>query len=338
MNDQFIRKATLLVRTGDNFIDLSEFRIKFETSNSDYESPNTLVIRVYNLAAETIQTIRTQIAKSGRDFLKTQAASVQPINPDTYFDVVLNAGYEQGNFGVIFQGTVKQFKIGRENNKDSYLDIYAADADYGYNNGVINTTIAAGTSVEEQTKQMVQNMPGVAYDGLPSSVVLDPQHTVNIRGKTLAGMARTYLRNTMSKLDFSWSIENGTLLAIPVTGYRLGEAVEINVTTGLIDLPEQTDNGIKIKTLLNSSIRIGGLVKLNNNEIPELIQSNPDQFLKFNSLNADGLQQNAILSKDGIYRVYTVEHEGDTRGTPWYSNLTCLAVDTTGKFFESTQP
>lgn len=336
MHDQFIRKCSLFVRTGDDFLDLSDFRIKFETSNTDYESPNTLVVRVYNLADETIQTIKKQISKSGSDFLKQQQSSTTPIASDAYYDIVLNAGYENGNFGVVFQGTVKQFKIGRENNKDSYLDIYAADGDYGITNGVINQTIAAGTTLVEQAKQIVNSMPGIGFDGLPTSVVTDPQHAINIRGKTLAGMAKSYLRRAMTKLDYSWSIENGKLLAIPITGYRLGDAVEINVATGLIGLPEQTDNGIKFKSLLNSAIRIGGLIKLNNREIPELIQSNPSQFLRYNAQS--GFEAQAILSKDGIYRTYSVEHEGDTRGQQWYTNIVCLAVDTTGKFFESVLP
>lgn len=336
MNDQFIRKASLFVRTGEDFLDLSDFRIKFETTNTDFESPNTLVIRIYNLAAQTIQNIRTQISKSSTDFLNKVNASNGIISRDSYFDVVLNAGYENGNFGIIFQGQIKQFKIGRENNKDSYLDLYAADGDYAQNNGVINQTIAPGTSIEEQTKQIVANMPGLAYDGLPKTMVTDAVHGVNIRGKTLAGMSKAYLRNTMKKLDLSWSIENGKLLAIPITGYRIGEAVEINVTTGLIGLPEQTDNGIKIKSLLNSSIRIGGLIKLNNNEIPELTQSNPLQTLNFNSFSNN--VQNVSLSKDGIYRAYSVEHEGDTRGQQWYSTIVCLAVDTTGRFFDSVKP
>ena len=31
---------------------------------------------------------------------------------------------------------------------------------------------------------------------------------------------------------------------------------------------------------------------------------------------------------DGFYRILVLEHEGDTRGNPWYSKITCVLVDT----------
>ena len=341
-NDRFIRKCSLLIRTdGDQFIDLSQFRIKFQTSNTDYESPNTLTIRVYNLSENTVNKIKTSISKSSLEWQKIVTASQQPdaaqnVNPNTYYDVVLNAGYENGNFGVIFQGNIKQFKVGRENNKDNYLDLYAADGDFGFINGVINETLAAGSTIRDQAQKLANSMPGIDIDGFSARPAIDEQHTPLLRGKTLAGMSRSYMRNLASKINVSWSIENGKILMIPIKSYRLGEAVVINVNTGLIGLPEQTDNGISLTSLLNSSLRIGGLVKLNNKEIPELTQSNPNQPLKFDSL--DQVQANSLLSKDGIYRVYSVENSGDTRGQEWYSKIVCLSVDPSAVIDESVKP
>lgn len=342
MNDQFIRKCTLLVRTdADSFIDLSLFRIKFQINNTDNESPNSLVIRVYNLSAETINKIKTAISKSSLEWQKIvtntqQPDSAQNVNPNSYYDVVLNAGYEHGNFGVIFQGNVKQFKVGRENNKDNYLDIYAADGDFGFINGVINETLAAGSTIRDQAQKLAKSMPGIDIDGYSSAPAIDQQHTPLLRGKTLAGMSRFYLRNLASKINVSWSIENGKILMIPIKSYRIGEAVIINVNTGLIGLPEQTDNGISLTILLNSSLRIGGLIKLNNAEIPELSQANPNQPLKFDSL--DQVQANSLLSKDGTYRVFSIEHSGDTRGQDWYSHVVCLDVDLSANIAESVKP
>ena len=342
INDQFIRKCSLLIRTdADQFIDLSQFRIKFQTINTDYESPNSLTVRVYNLSDQTVNKIKTAISKSSLEWQQIVTASQQPdaaqnVNPNTYYDIVLNAGYENGNFGVIFQGNVKQFKVGRENNKDNYLDFYVADGDFGFINGVINETLAAGSTIKDQAKKLADSMPGIDIDGFSAKPAIDQQHTPLLRGKTLAGMSRAYLRNLASKINVSWSIENGKILMIPIKSYRLGEAVIINVNTGLIGLPEQTDNGISLTILLNSALRIGGLVKLNNKEIPELTQSNPNQPLKFDSL--DQVQANSLLSSDGIYRVYSVEHIGDTRGQDWYSKIVCLSVDPSAITEESVKP
>jgi hypothetical protein len=80
--------------------------------------------------------------------------------------------------------------------------------------------------------------------------------------------------------------------------------------------------------LLNSRIRIGGLVQLNNSEITQLMQQNPDAApIRFNQWAS--FQPLAALSPDGHYRAYVVEHEGDSRGQAWYTNIICLAVDPT---------
>lgn len=300
-NDQWIRKVELVLFSGEKGIDLSEFRITFQIRNADVENPNSANIRVYNLSQATIQTIKGE-----------------------YSEVILNAGYVNGNFGAIFKGTIKQFRIGKENATDTYLDILAADGDIGYNQGVVNTTLAKGSTIESAVTTAAGAMPGLQVD--QTNIVIDKQHTPNIRGVVMFGMARARLRNFASTLDSTWSIQNGKAVFVPRAGYLPGEAVKINVATGLIGLPQQTDQGIRLQCLLNSRIRIGGLVQLNNDEIIQLMQRDPnaapipyDQWA--------GFQYNAPLSKDGIYRAYVVEHEGDTRGNPWFTDLICLAVD-----------
>jgi hypothetical protein len=42
-----------------------------------------------------------------------------------------------------------------------------------------------------------------------------------------------------------------------------------------------------------------------------------------NSLN----QAQNLINANGLYYVMNVSHDGDTRGTEWYSTATCLAVD-----------
>ncbi len=300
MNNQWIRKVTLVLFTGTKGIDLSEFHIKFNIQNADVESPNTCSIRVYNLSPSTVKQIRGEFSQ-----------------------VVLNAGYMGGNFGVVFQGTIKQFRIGRENNTDTFLDILAADGDIAYNQGIVNTTLAKGSTPSQAIQATVQAM-GTTAD--TSTLLSLPQYTPMPRGKVLFGMARARLRHTASNLDASWSIDAGKVVITPLTGYRSDPIVEVNVATGLVGTPEQTDEGIRFTCLLNSSLRIGARVKLNNNEIIQLMQADPNSAaVPFNTWA--GVQYNAPLSPDGIYRMFSVEHEGDTRGNPWYSHVVCLAVD-----------
>jgi len=298
VQSQWIRKIGLQVFNSGQARDLSEFRIRFEVNCADMESPNTAVIRVYNLAPDTIKNIR-----------------------DQFKQVQLSAGYQQGNFGLVFQGSIKQFKIGRENATDTFLDIYAADGDIGYNNAVVNTSIAKG-----QTPQQVIQQLGTVIGSAGSdfgSLTTTAQYVPSIRGQVQFGMARARLRNLASHLDASWSIENGQVVMIDDTGYRDGERVQVNIGTGLIGMPEQTDGGITCTSLLNSRYRIGCQIELNNKDVNQLIQNSPTST-PYNRWA--GVQQIAPIDTDGLYRTFAVNHVGDSRGQEWYSHLTLLSV------------
>lgn len=298
---QWIRKVGLILFKGEKGLDLSEFRIRFQVTSADVETPNNAAIRVYNLSQETIQRIQGEFS-----------------------EVVLNAGYQNGNYGVIFKGTIKQFKIGRENAIDSYLDILAGDGDIEYNQAFIELSLKSNTTPKQQVEEIAKAM------GTPAdldSLIIDKQNVPSLRGAVMFGLARSNLRNITTSLDASWSIQNGTIVLIDNTGYRDGTAVDINVSTGLIGVPEQTGGGIRLRCLINSRIQIGCLVKLNNAEIVKLVQQNPDAApVPYNQRT--GIQPRAALSeKDSTYRVYAIDHEGDSRGQAWYSTLVCLAVD-----------
>jgi hypothetical protein len=302
MSDQFGRKATLIVSTGSNGLDLSQLRFKFEVRQADTQAPNTLYVRIYNLAPTTVKAIQGE-----------------------FTTITLQAGYENGNFGIIFQGTIKQFVRGKERNVDSFLDIWAADGDQFYNFGVVNQTLAAGSTpkqiLDSITKQNdnAQKLPyATDVNGLVGGV---PAQAL-ARGKVLFGMARDYAADWAQKNGFRWSIQNGQAVVVPVTGYRPGEAVVLSSTTGLIGVPEATSDGVHARILLNPLVRIGCLVQIAQADINTLT-------VKQQGLSYTGLSSAAQTTAAGFYRVLVAEFMGDTRGQEWYCDLTCLAVDTT---------
>ena len=58
-----------------------------------------------------------------------------------------------------------------------------------------------------------------------------------------------------------WSIQYGSLIFLPKDKVLNDEAVLISQDTGMINAPEQTDDGLEITCLLNPALQIGGLVK-----------------------------------------------------------------------------
>jgi hypothetical protein len=300
MSDQYLRKAGLIVSTGSDGLDLSNMRIVFRTTAMDASAPPGAFIRVYNLSDATATTVQKEFQK-----------------------VTLQAGYETGNYGIIFQGTIKQVKRGKESAVDTFLDIYAADLDQAYNFGLVNKTLKAGSTLNDQVKASMDAMQKASDGASVSGSIPDSLGTGGTlpRGKVLFGLARERLTDAADSAGCTWSIQDGKVNIIPLKGYLPGEAVVINAQTGLIGIPEATNNGIEATVLLNPLIKLGTRVQIDNAAITNTTV-NSQGFPSYTDLNFP-----ASLSADGFYRTLVVEHRGDTRGNEWYSQLTCLALD-----------
>lgn len=308
--DQYLRKASLILVAGEKALDLSEFHFKFQSAQQDEESPNNCAIRVWNLSEDTVKQIKGE-----------------------YSEVVLQAGYENADYGVIFKGTIKQYRIGRENDQVSnYLDLLAADGDTAYNFALVNASSAAGSTAGQRIAVSVSKMK--AYGVEQGKVIIPDTGGVLPRGKVLFGLARAIIRNEARNQGATWNIDNGKVNVVPLDGYLPGEAVVLTSETGLIGRPEQTEQGLRVTCLINPKIVVGGLVKIDNKSINQTLAAKgseiPGAQLIYNRYA--GIQQFANIADDGIYRVYVVEYRGDTRGHEWYCELICLAVDpVTGK-------
>ncbi len=302
---QYARKVSLLLTDGETALDLSAMHFRFHTSQEDEESPNNCSIRVFNLSKETMRKVQKE-----------------------YSRVVLQAGYENGPFGVIFDGTIKQFKIGKEADAvTTYLDILAADGDQAYNFGVINKSLSAGQPSSEQVKAAIDAMAQMGVT-LGTNMV-NGTGGVLPRGKVLFGLARGTIRAYVQSRGATWSIQNGKIQIIPLDGYLPGQVVVLTAKTGLIGRPEQTAEGIKIRALLNPNITVGGTVKVDNASINQTTAA-PDVALPAGQSAYNKWAQIQFLadtSSDGLYRVYVAEYVGDTRGRDWYVDLIGLTID-----------
>lgn len=295
--DQWKRKASLTLVKGQQGLDLSDLHFRFKVAQQDVQSPNNAEIRVYNLLPNTVRQIREE-----------------------YSEVVVQAGYE-ASYGVIFRGTVKQFRVGRESATDSYLDILAADGDLLHNFATMNQTLAAGSSAQDRLRafQAATAIQAQAT-GLSATGGILP------RGKVLFGMWRDFLDSFAATQRSTWSVQDGKVQVIPLDGYLPGEAVVLTAATGLIGTPESTQEGVRIRCLLNPRLVPGGLVSVDNASINQTLAApgNPAN-IPFNQRT--GFQNYADVAADGTYRVYVVEHTGDTRGQAWYSDLVGLTLN-----------
>lgn len=306
MARQWIRKCSLVVsdNTG-KAIELSSLRVNFNVRHAIIETPNTLVARVYNLNSTTRQKVENEFTK-----------------------VTLTAGYE-GNFGKIFDGTIKQIFRGRESAVDDYLDIFAADADLAHNWGVINRTLSAGYSKDQIYDAIAGSIskfdvqPGTAPDELKNT----PQAP---RGRVLWGMTRDEARRLAEDHHMSWNINNSELSFLPLTAYKPGTEAVISSQTGMIGIPQQTQDGIQVTCLLNPSIGAGTRIKIQNSP------GRGSPIAQFTRPGVIGLDYTSIqvppsTDANGEYKVLYIDHIGETRGNPWYSHITCVSIDPTAQ-------
>lgn len=289
---QFLRQCTLLVSNkAGKALDLSALRIKFQVKMTGTATPNTADIRVYNISYDTAFQIQKEFTK-----------------------VVLQGGY-QANFGVVFQGNIKQVLIGRESATDTFIDIIAGDGDIAYNFAIVNRTLAAGSRPLDQinTSAAAMSKTGEATLQAPTNMPI----TQLPRAKVMYGSASKYMKQSGQNTKHSWSIQNGNIQFVPINGYLKGEAVVLTSKTGMIGTPNQTNIGVNIKCLMNPLIRVGGRVKIDNKSIAGY---------KIN-LDVPGSPANipAPLTADGMYYVWTISHSGDARSNdPWYTDLICI--------------
>jgi hypothetical protein len=306
-----------LATASSDGLDLSQMRIKFHVEGMDFDRPKTAIIRVYNLATSTQNTIKSEFQK-----------------------VILQAGYENGAYGVIFSGTIMRIKTGRESAVDTFLEISAADGDLAFLYGFVSKTLAGGSSLPQQAKPPIDAMKATGGVTSADITALEAKSTqaavqagvLSPRPIVQFGIAKGYLNDIADSAGCSWTIENGVLTFTSNTGYTPGQVVVLNSQTGMIGIPEQTNGGIEISALLNPNIKIGTRVQINNAELNQT-QLNGQTFPTFNSLESF-----ATLANDGIYRVVVVEHLGDSRGNEWYTNMICLDLDPSAAPAQSVLP
>ena len=303
MTKQYLRQISLTVESTTQAIDLSQLKITFQVLQANIQSPNICEARVYNLSDQTVKKIR-----QGGEFTK----------------VTLKVGYQEDNsLTQLFSGTIKQTRSGRLNATDTFLDIFGTDADRPYNQATVNKTIAAGYSLSDLHLAL-----GSSFQALGATVGTVPgdlSAQVFPRGRVLYGMTKDHARDFANTTESDWSLQDGSFVVIPKTGVTTQDAIVLTAFTGMIGIPQQTENGISVRCLLNPKLRYGARLKIDNKSVIEQKAQLGDFAL--NPQLDPNTGKNLYLDWDGVYKVVWVNHAGDTRDNQWYSDITCIATN-----------
>jgi len=112
----------------------------------------------------------------------------------------------------------------------------------------------------------------------------------NISNYSYSGCAAKEI-NHVAGMGFQVYEDNGVLVCKD-RSKGIGDAIEVSQETGMVGIPELTEYGVKIKTMLNPNVSLGGKINLISNMNPLL---------------------------NGEYTTYQIGFEIASRDTPFYS-------------------
>jgi len=264
--------------------DISELHCIFSIQKTMSSIPNRSTLQIYNLSPKT----RNSITSGKR--------------------VIIEAGYEKGQHGLIYDGDIVVVVNGAMNGINKITQIVAQDGDLFLNSGFINVSYANGQKSIDYFNQAVG-----AAGGETDSVTDDAKESTLPRGKAMFGNTGDYMRQFAKNEEALFFIDDGKINIVKAADPPRGEVVCLSPASGLIGTPEMSEDGIKGKCLLNPMLKLNGLVHIDNSHV-ELTTG----FSLATSITGGGLST-------GIYKIIQFTHTGDTRGNDWYTEFVGIA-------------
>ncbi len=285
-NVLFGRKYRVIVSDVNGVgIDVSTLRCTFQIEKSLLETPNYAEIVLYNLSAQTENSIIKEGAK-----------------------VILEAGYQNPQYGLIFSGDIVQPLRGKEDNTTYTLTLVSQDGDLFYNKGIINASFRAG----QTQRDVLENIAKQSTNALEIGQLSDNlTPTALPRGKALFGLTRDYFRQIAKSEQAAFYINNNKIEFIKAMDLPTNEVIQLNGKSGLIGMPEQTEEGIQATCLLNPLLDLNKMVAIDLSSIQRQ--------------KADRNSELKNIAGAGIFKIIKIAHKGDTRGDEWYTEFTAVA-------------
>lgn len=277
----YLRKWKLSIETwrGDVLEVTDPLRVTFRLEKNINQIYQFGEITIYNLSPDT----ETDIFQNGRY-------------------VSLEAGYENGSYGVIFKGPIRQPVRGKEDAVTYFLRLVCLDGDDALNLGFVNLVISQGATAQYIAQQVARS------SSVPFDIEVDelsPQKTK--RGRVLFGQPTDILRGIAQNNNAKFYFDDGVAKIKDLSKAPPATVPEMNYRSGMIGIPHQVDKGIQVRCLINPSLGLDKWFKINNRDIVQA--------------QAPLGELQTLFDRDGIYRIVELVITGDSRGNDWYYDI-----------------
>ncbi|CQR71688.1 hypothetical protein SOV_04840 [Sporomusa ovata DSM 2662] len=288
------RKYRVLVAGKDNVaLDVSNLRCTFHIEKTARALSNYAEISIYNLTSST----EMAIVKEG-DRVIVEAGY------DGFIDTETGQKTDTKQYGKIFDGDILQPLRDREDNVNYRLTLVCQDGEDFLNRSLVRKTIGAGLEQRQIINKIVSEAKTLTGIGRISSNLSTQKLP---RGKVFFGTPKNYLSNIANDNGATFWVDDGQVNIAKATDVPVEEALVLTPQNGLIGTPQQTFGGITFKCLLNPSLKLMNMIKIDNSDIRRLKWT---QEMKMTALD-----------QDGQYQIYKMIYTGDTRGDEWYVDV-----------------
>ncbi len=218
--------------------------------------------------------------------------------------VRLDAGWQNGQpYGTIFEGTLYQPLWERVDGINYKLTLHCIVGLLEQVNNFCAFSIAGGAT----QRDIVARMASTALNPLDASNVNIPAAnlTASSRGEVIFGQPSLYLEQIGKETQTSFWFSNMAInIQSLLTAQTNVPTISYNANTGLVGTPQQTQDGVLIRVLLDPRLQLAGQINLDPSvtiaQLPRMQNTFP-----------------TVLDKDGNYGIMGLTHRGDSRGNVW---------------------
>lgn len=259
-------ELTVKVGTTRSVIIKPPMRISFNAEKSISGGLNKMTVRIFNLK----ETSRMALVKDAEQI------KVIPI--------LFKVGYT-GSLHLIFKGTVHRGQNSREG-VDMVTELECLDGGFDFLNSFTSKTVKGKSKAIDE---ILIDMPNTKKGKF--TVIEDV-----LRPKVLVGSSIKLIDEMLNDGE-AWYIGDEKLYIVKDNEVVSSFVPVVNASTGLISTPSREQQKITFETMMNPTLRIAGLNKL---------ESKTAQHL------------------DGVYKIETISYSGDTHGKDWKQKVTSL--------------
>lgn len=219
--------------------------------------------------------------------------------------VILEAGYKDEPYGMIFDGDLVDFKYYKQGGVTKVLETISRDGDVFLNNSYLNKSYGAGMTTQTLLDTFVgEGDPEIQLGDISPKLIENPLP----RGKVIHGQPGEILRNMAKSQDGRFYICDRKICLIKADDPPNGQIYNLTSKTGLISA-KQTKEGMEAECLLNPALNLNKFVHIKSDNLQtEMRSSSKDEKV-------------TPLPAEGVYKIIKITHTGETRGNPWYTKL-----------------